>query len=151
MRLFAAAAGDPVGDPVDTGYSPSTLALPLSTSAVAWSPDGTIIATGNTDGTMRLFDAISGDPIGDPIDTGDDSTSAVAWSPDGTIIATGNRDGTMRLLASWSESEACAYLRQVMSAEQMDDLVRIEGGRSKCAHEQVDDLQPIPVLSRPLP
>jgi WD40 repeat protein len=147
MRLFDAVSdavgGVPVGDSIVTGAA--------ATWAVAWSPAGSVIATGNGDGTMRLFDSVSGDPIGDPIVTGDAATSAVAWSPDGTIIATGNRDGTMRLLASWSESEACAYLRTVMSEEQMDHLVRIEGGRSKCAHEQVEDLPPLPVLRRPLP
>jgi WD40 repeat protein len=142
-RLFDAVGGVPVGDPIVTGDA--------ATWAVAWSPDGTVIATGNVDGTMRLFDAVSSDPIGDPVVTGDGATSVVAWSPDGTIIATGNGDGTMRLFSSWSESEACAYLRKVMTAEQMDHLIGIEGGRSRCAHEQVDDLQPIPVLRRPLP
>ena len=56
-----------------------------ATWAVAWSPDGSVIATGNGDGTVRLFDAVSGDPVGDPIDTGDDATWAVAWSPEGTV------------------------------------------------------------------
>ena len=36
-----------------------------STVAVAWNPAGTIIATGNVDGTLRLFDAATRRPIGD--------------------------------------------------------------------------------------
>ena len=32
------------------------------TSAVAWNPAGTQIATGNFDGTLRLFDAATGAP-----------------------------------------------------------------------------------------
>ncbi len=90
-------------------------------------------------------------PIGDPVDTGDDATSAVAWNPAGTQIATGNGDGTLRLFYSWTESAACAYLRTIMTAEEMDTLVGIEKARSKCAHDQVDDLPPIPVLDHPLP
>ena len=64
---------------------------------MAWNPAGTQIATGNLDGTLRLFDAATLAPIGDPVRTGNDDTSAVAWNPAGTQIATGNVDGTMRL------------------------------------------------------
>ena len=92
-----------------------------------------------------------GHPIGDPVPTGDRPTSAVAWNPAGTQIATGNIDGTLRLFYSWTESAACAYLRTIMTAEEMDTLLGIEAARSKCAHGQVDDLSPIPVLDHPLP
>ncbi len=45
----------PIGDPVDTGAS-------AGTRAVAWNPAGTQIATGNGDGTLRLFDATTQAP-----------------------------------------------------------------------------------------
>ncbi|MGH3883483.1 MAG: WD40 repeat domain-containing protein, partial [Pseudonocardiaceae bacterium] len=32
--------------------------------AVAWSPDGTRLLTGGTDGTVRVWDAASGLPVG---------------------------------------------------------------------------------------
>ena len=71
MQLFDATTLAPVGDPVRTGTN--------ETSAVAWNPAGTQIATGNTD-TLRLFDASSLAPIGEPVHTGASGTSAVAWN-----------------------------------------------------------------------
>ncbi len=51
-----------------TPYTPATAA----TSAVAWNPAGTQIATGNDDGTLRLFDATTQAPDRRPrYDTGD--------------------------------------------------------------------------------
>jgi hypothetical protein len=82
---------------------------------------------------------------------GDQLTQAVAWNPAGTVIATGNQDHTLRFFDSWTESDACAYLRTLMSVEEMDRLVGIDGAQSKCAHEGVQDLPPIPVFDPVLP
>ena len=59
-------------------------------SAVAFSPDGTRVATGSYDGSARVFDAATGTEIA-RLDH-DDSVSAVAFSPDGTRVATGSYD-----------------------------------------------------------
>ncbi len=55
--------------------------------AVAFSPDGKIVLTGGGDKVVRLWDAATGEPIGQPI-THPDSVKCVAFSPDGKTILT---------------------------------------------------------------
>ena len=69
--------------------------------AVAWSPDGKLIATGSADRTVRIWNP---DAPAEPARTlgGGDATlwkhvRAVAWSPDGTHLASATDDGNLRL------------------------------------------------------
>ena len=64
---------------------------------MAFSPDGTRIASGSDDNTVRLWDAATGQPIGHPLTGHTDAVSSVAFSPDGTRIASGSGDNTVRL------------------------------------------------------
>jgi WD40 repeat protein/tetratricopeptide (TPR) repeat protein len=62
----------------------------------AFSSDGRIILTPSNDGTARLWDTATGQPIGLPLKAPGGFWSA-AFSPDGKTILTGSRDGTARL------------------------------------------------------
>jgi tetratricopeptide (TPR) repeat protein len=64
--------------------------------AVAWSRDGRTILTGSTDGTVRLWNARTGQPIGKPMEHGNTVTS-VALASDGKTALTGSADDTARL------------------------------------------------------
>src|SRR5262249_15374532 len=65
-------------------------------TAVAFSPDGTTLATISLDNTARLWNARTGRPIATL--TGHTGTvTAVAFSPDGTTLATASDDRTARL------------------------------------------------------
>ena len=63
--------------------------------AIAFSPDGSLVATASDDHTSRVFSASTGIQVC-RLDHSDD-VLAVAFSPDGTRIATGSADRTARV------------------------------------------------------
>ena len=73
-----------------------------SVISVAFSPDGKSIVSGSGDKTVRLWDAQTGRPIGQPMKRHDKSVLSVAFSPDGKRIVSGSEDNTIRL---WDAQE----------------------------------------------
>ena len=75
------------------GGGGNAVSLPDS---VAFSPDGTRIATASADGTAKVWDAATGQELFTLVGHTRGVTSVV-FSPDGTQIATGSADKTARV------------------------------------------------------
>ncbi len=63
---------------------------------IAWSPDGTMLAGGCSDGAVYLWDKTTAKVINRIIGH-TEHVNSIAWSPDGSMIASGSQDKTIRL------------------------------------------------------
>ena len=65
--------------------------------SVAFSPDGTQIVSGSSDKTIRVWDVVTGQQVGEALRGHKDIVHSVAFSPDGTHIVSGSNDNTIRV------------------------------------------------------
>ena len=63
---------------------------------VTFSRDGRLIASGGQDGTVRLWDVATQQPVGKAMTGHQRTVRAVAFAPDGTTLASGGDDKTLR-------------------------------------------------------
>ena len=64
--------------------------------SVVFSPDGSTLASGSWDDTVRVWDAATGDTL-NTLTGHTDRVTSVVFSPDGTILASGSWDDTVRV------------------------------------------------------
>jgi len=66
---------------------------------VAFSPNGALLASADRDGTVKLWNTATRQPVGAPLPA-DTSTgggvNGVAFSPNGTLLASAYSDGTVQ-------------------------------------------------------
>ena len=81
------------GDVLAAPQGAQAFRLGHEVNAVAFSPDGRLLATGSADQTARIWDAASGQER-TRLAHGE-GVAAVAFSPDGRLLATGSADKTV--------------------------------------------------------
>ena len=72
---------------------------------LAWSPDGSLLATASAAGGITLYDAATG-AVKHGLAGHDGGTNCLSWSPTGSLLATGGQDGCVRFWAAATGAQA---------------------------------------------
>jgi WD40 repeat protein len=98
VRLWNPATGRLVGAPLPAGALPPGARGQIGVViSMAFSPDGKLLATADSNGSARLWNPATGHPVGPPLPQSTSGINGVAFSPDGRLLATADSDGTVRL------------------------------------------------------
>ena len=73
---------------------------------IAYSPKGAHIVSGSQDRTIRVWNAITGEPVAGPFQGHSDYVTSVAYSPDGNYIVSGSLDCSIKV---WRVQELLSF------------------------------------------
>ena len=76
--------------------------------SIAFAPDGKRLATGSSEGIVRLWEVATGQELL-ALKGHTDFVSAVAFSPDGQLLVSGSQDGTVRFWRAATRQEVASH------------------------------------------
>ncbi len=82
---------------VQSGERVAQLPAEADVRSVVFSPDGSLLATGQVDGTAHLWATDGWGQVGSPLEAGRGFVLGVTFSPDGQTLATSSDNGTVTL------------------------------------------------------
>lgn len=103
------------------GIAPHLLGSPIQVGdalSLAMRPDGAFMAVGGRDGTIRMIDAVTRQPVGPPLAGHDGGIEDLKFSPDGAVLVSGGNDRTVRL---WPVEDGFVGAGRVVA--RLDDTV----------------------------
>ncbi len=96
-RVWVADLATGLLDPSPDSIGPSEGGHSMQITSVSYSPDGTRVASGSEDRSVRIWDAATGLLAEAPLEGHSGDVTAVDYSPDGSLLASSSGDGTVRL------------------------------------------------------
>jgi WD40 repeat protein len=124
--LWDAATGTRLGEPL--------LGHESGVTAAAFSPDGTVLASGDFAGDIRLWDVETLRPRGDRIATGS-SVDVLRFGPDGSTLVSGHGDGRLGVWAmtpdGWVD-QLCAAASRDLTEDEWAEFVGTADYETTC-------------------
>ena len=99
---------------------------------MTFNPNGDFVVTSSADGTVRLWDPATGDPIGGPLTGHTADVNSVAFAPSGHLLASAGSDGLVRLW-DWDVTHACEIAAKYVTRAQLQPYVPA-GWEPKCSY-----------------